>query len=76
MTTIDKNVQNLMKQCAEQAHRDWGNGWDLLSPRLQSALLAERLLITATQQDESIDPAVIVKIINQGWSWIIEETNR
>jgi hypothetical protein len=75
-TKIDANIVKLMQQCLQQVQRDWGHGWDLLSARQQSALLSERLLITCTQQDESVDPAAVVKILNQGWSWILDQTNR
>jgi hypothetical protein len=73
---IDPNVIRIMKQIRETVERQWGAGFDSLGQPLQSALLAERLLITLSQQDEDVNPANIVKILNQGWTWIVDETNR
>jgi hypothetical protein len=72
---IDPNVVRIMKQVKEDVLRQWG-GYSFLGQHLQSAILAERLLITLSHLDESTDPASVVKILNQGWTWIIEETNR
>jgi hypothetical protein len=73
---IDPSIARLMENVEENVRKEWGNAFDHLGVRVQSALLAERLLILSSQQDESVDPARIVQIIREGWTWIIEETNR
>jgi hypothetical protein len=73
---IDPNIARLLNNIDERVRKDWGPAFDHLGVRLQSALLAESLLILSSQQDESVDPARVVQIIKEGWTWIIEETNR
>ena len=75
-TKIDPNVERLMDQLLKTTKSTWGAGFDLLGPDLQSAVLSERLVILADQQDESTDPAVIVKIVRQGRSWIIDYVSK
>jgi hypothetical protein len=73
----DKNLERLFKNAKEVVIREWGqNAFDLLGPRLQSALLAERILILVNQQDEVVPPEMVKRIATEGWSWVIEETNR
>jgi hypothetical protein len=73
---VDENVARLMQNVEENVRKEWGSAFDNLGVRMQSALLAERLLILSSQQDESVDPTRIVQIIRDGWTWIVEETNR
>jgi hypothetical protein len=59
-----------MQRCLDKVRKEWGTGWHLLGSRIQQALLAEALLVEITQQDEDVDPARIVRMLNLGWDWI------
>jgi hypothetical protein len=72
MTTKKTPTESLMEIVVTDAKRPWGLGWERLSPDQQEAELNSRLLITICAQDESIDPATIVRILREGRTWIID----
>jgi hypothetical protein len=73
----DKNMERLFKGAKDKVITEWGrSAFEKLGSRLQSALLAEALVILVNAQDESIAPETVKRIITEGWLWVIEETNR
>lgn len=69
-------TESLMEIVETDAKRPWGLGWDRLSHDQQEAELNSRLLITVCGQDESIDPATVVRIMREGRAWIINKMYR
>ncbi len=60
--------------CKEAVARRWGNEpRTKLGDTLYEALLNSALVILSANQDESIEPATIVRILRQGRTQIIEE---
>lgn len=75
MSKKNDPVESMMRRIMQDAERTWGAGFALLGTEMQSAILSERLLILCDAQDESVDPATIVRILNQGRTWIIDWVN-
>lgn len=69
-------TQDLMEIVEADAKRPWGIGWSRLSADQQEAELNSRLLITICGQDESIDPATIVRLLREGRTWIIDRMHQ
>jgi|KBSMisStandDraft_5_1062788.scaffolds.fasta_scaffold03025_8 hypothetical protein len=63
--------------CKEAVARRWGKeARYLFGEVLYEALLNEALLLHLNAQDESIDPATIVRVLTDGRSQIIDEINK
>lgn len=63
----------LFKDAHKRVLREWSApAFAKLGARIQRALLAEEVLFLASTQDESISDAAVRRIIEQGWTWVIE----
>jgi hypothetical protein len=73
----DKNMERLFKGAKDKVITEWGRAaYEKLGSRIQSALLAEAILILINQQDELTSAEISKRIAIEGWLWVIEETNR
>lgn len=67
----------MYQEIEKRVREEWGRfAWDRLSPSLQRALLAERILYLATAQDESVSSDTVRRIVENGHAWLSERESR
>lgn len=72
---MDVNLARIFKSARDEVIREWSKpAFEKMGSRLQRALLCERLFLIAAQQSDLVSAEAVRRLISEGWTWAIEQT--